>query len=59
MSKGRKKQDEYRKAFPPRHCVEGHCANPNRKGFEWTICRKFMENIRTGKTPSHCPYYIH
>ena len=59
MSKGRKCKDEYRKEHPLRHCVEGRCMNPLRKGFEWAPCRIFMKNIREGKTPSNCYYYKH
>ena len=59
MSKGRKREDEYRKEHPLMHCAEWRCMNPLRKGFEWTACRTFMKNIRDGKTPSNCYYYRH
>lgn len=57
MSTGRKRKDEQRKSNPIRHCVEGHCVNPMRKGFEWAMCRHFMKNMKGNKTPSSCPYY--
>lgn len=59
MSKGRKREDEFRKKHPVQHCNSGKCVHPLYGKHFPTFCKLFRKLIKEGKTPQSCPWHTY
>lgn len=57
MSKGRKREDEFRKKHPTQHCNAGDCNHPIYGKYFPTFCKLFRKLIKEGKSPQRCPWH--